>query len=256
MATVLRNRFEQLTGKTLEEHRVAAIRDWMKKNASIQSELRVSDAELAAHRIGMNEFVMLKTQARFAQTLRCLKEWTGGKISRSRVLDIGASDALMLKLLGCPEGVGVDLRLFWGRRMLYKGMQGVIATAEELPFRRGSFDYVLCFECLEHLENPIRALKQMRRIARRGIAFSIPWVRQTRVRQDNYDDSRNLPEGHHVFEFDDEDLRKVASHAGLRVVHHKAINIYALASFGLDRMVRRRMNLMLPSWSLYYAEPD
>lgn len=37
-----------------------------------------------------------------------------------------------------------------------------------------SFDLVYCFEVLEHLEEPDRALKEMARVARRAVVMSVP----------------------------------------------------------------------------------
>lgn len=40
----------------------------------------------------------------------------------------------------------------------------VCASAERLPFAEGSFDCIICTEVLEHIPNPVRTLKECRRL--------------------------------------------------------------------------------------------
>ena len=42
----------------------------------------------------------------------------------------------------------------------------VVADAEALPFRSGTFEYANCANLLEHLEHPGRACEEIQRIAR------------------------------------------------------------------------------------------
>ena len=44
----------------------------------------------------------------------------------------------------------------------------VVADAEELPFRDGAFDFVVCSHLLEHVRDPARLLNELQRVARRG----------------------------------------------------------------------------------------
>jgi SAM-dependent methyltransferase len=44
----------------------------------------------------------------------------------------------------------------------------VVADAEELPFRDGAFDFVVCSHLLEHVRNPTKLLNELQRVARRG----------------------------------------------------------------------------------------
>lgn len=45
----------------------------------------------------------------------------------------------------------------------------VLGHLEELPFRTGSFDLALCAHCLEHLDNPEKAISEICRIAGRAV---------------------------------------------------------------------------------------
>ena len=53
---------------------------------------------------------------------------------------------------------------------------GVIGSVFEMPFADGAFDAAACFQMLEHLpfERFVPALTEMRRVARVGMALSLP----------------------------------------------------------------------------------
>ncbi|KYF65317.1 hypothetical protein BE11_30655 [Sorangium cellulosum] len=48
------------------------------------------------------------------------------------------------------------------------------ASVYELPFEDREFDLVVCCEVLEHLEDPARALRELRRVAGRWVIASTP----------------------------------------------------------------------------------
>ena len=47
-------------------------------------------------------------------------------------------------------------------------------SADSLPFRDGSFDVVSCWELLHHLDDPVAALREMWRVARRRLVVFEP----------------------------------------------------------------------------------
>lgn len=66
--------------------------------------------------------------------------------------------------------IGVDIRPG-------KGVD-VVASVYELPFLEGEFDVVLCMTVLEHLEDPAKAILEMRRVLKPGgkIVLSVPFM--------------------------------------------------------------------------------
>jgi len=45
---------------------------------------------------------------------------------------------------------------------------------DDLKFQNNSFDTVLLFEVLEHVENPYKILKEAKRVARKNILITVP----------------------------------------------------------------------------------
>lgn len=56
---------------------------------------------------------------------------------------------------------------------LRRGICDIVADAQNLPFRERVFDRILLYAVLEHLENPIKCLKESRRVTRDGGCFEI-----------------------------------------------------------------------------------
>jgi ubiquinone/menaquinone biosynthesis C-methylase UbiE len=80
--------------------------------------------------------------------------------------------------VGCgtnPEGT-TNLDYYTGQTPHHKGSidpdkipNFVPGDAHNLPFEKNTFDLVLCNNVLEHLENPLKALTEMRRVGKKTI---------------------------------------------------------------------------------------
>lgn len=101
-----------------------------------------------------------------------LIEPTGGKI-----LDIGSADGTFSKVIldksKANRLIGIDVIkgfIDWANRHWGKGgkMRFELGDAENLKFKSGSFDAVVCLEVLEHVVNPVKVLKQIKRVLKKG----------------------------------------------------------------------------------------
>lgn len=53
----------------------------------------------------------------------------------------------------------------------YPNIKFKVASAEKLPFRDEGFDLVLCYETIEHVENPIACLLEIKRVLKKDGTF-------------------------------------------------------------------------------------
>jgi len=76
---------------------------------------------------------------------------------------------------------------------------------------------IICFETLEHLENPIRFLKGLKQSNVRSIIITVPYLKKSRINL-NYEQG-NTPEDIHIFELSPKDWRKIFKYAGWNIVY-------------------------------------
>ncbi len=94
-----------------------------------------------------------------------LQRRLGARLESAEVLDVGDTDGLMLKHLG-KAGTGFNLSPTAIANIRSNGIEAVLGDGHEMPFATDSFDLVLCFETLEHVENPFQLLEQLARVCR------------------------------------------------------------------------------------------
>lgn len=174
------------------------------------------------------EFILFHLSIQLAEIINTLKErlqLADPNYQNASFLDAGDPDRLVLRSIGSEKGVSLNILDSCVKQILSAGGRPVKGDVQMTPFQDKSFDYALCFETLEHLENPILGLKELARVCNKKIFISIPWVEKTRIHEVNY--MLNCPEvEQHVFEFSPADFAKVVTHAGLKITYYKEITIF------------------------------
>jgi len=154
---------------------------------------------------------------------------------RPRILDVGCgtgANLLMLSKYGDAEGVDVseDALAFCRER----GLQNVkLGAGEELPYEGGTFDLVTAFDVVEHMDDDLAGVKEMRRVLRPGgrvlifvPAFMFLWGLQ--------DDVSNHRRRYRMSE-----LRRVLEQAGFEVERTSYANITFFLPILLIRKLMR-----------------
>lgn len=91
-------------------------------------------------------------------------------IKGKRILDIACGSGFGIKILSSvsPEIVGIDCSFeavnFAKRNFMRRTNGGVQADAISIPFADNSFDIVVSFETIEHLREPAKFLKEIKRV--------------------------------------------------------------------------------------------
>jgi SAM-dependent methyltransferase len=95
--------------------------------------------------------------------------WAASLVSGRRVLDAGCGTAYGSEILaraGASEVVGVDAdpAAVKEARASTAGVTLEVADARDLPHPDGSFDVAVCFEVIEHVDDPETILDELRRV--------------------------------------------------------------------------------------------
>src|SRR6266542_5091868 len=175
---------------------------------------------------------------RLCRDLHTLKVGTaehGGQSSVLDILDVGCGTGANLEMLsqfGAVEGVDVSAEAlsFCQERGLTNVKQG---AAEALPYEADSFDLVTGLDVVEHLDDDLAGLQEMRRVLRRGgrallfvPAFMFLWGVQ--------DDVSN-----HRRRYTLKGLKRVLQEAGLAVERATYVNLSFFAPIFLGRFIMR-----------------
>lgn len=90
-----------------------------------------------------------------------LRDWVKGK----RILDVGAGDGLIADVL---KAKGVELDVTAVDLARQHGVDVVLGDAAALPFGDASFDAVFLGDVIEHLPDPVPALREAHRVLEPG----------------------------------------------------------------------------------------
>jgi SAM-dependent methyltransferase len=162
-----------------------------------------------------------------------------GPVSARKILDVGCGTGANLEMLAeFGEAAGVDVSddalSFCRQRGLTNVKQG---AAESLPYAADSFDLVTGLDVVEHLDDDLAGLKEMRRVLRSGgrallfvPAFMFLWGVQ--------DDISN-----HRRRYTLKELKRVVHQAGFQVERATYVNLSFFTPILLGRLIMRATGL-------------
>jgi 2-polyprenyl-3-methyl-5-hydroxy-6-metoxy-1,4-benzoquinol methylase len=102
--------------------------------------------------------------------------WTSlQEFAGHHVLDVGCSGGAYVRQLRESGYVSHGTDLLEDPRWLNSGQRlFVVSDANRLPFPDNSFDTVIAFEVLEHIEDVAGVLREFKRVAQKNIIISVP----------------------------------------------------------------------------------
>lgn len=154
---------------------------------------------------------------------------------KPQILDVGCGTGANIQMLsnfGATEGVDVSAEAldFCRARGLTKVKQG---AAEALPYEDASFDLVTGLDVVEHLDDDVAGLKEMRRVLRprgRALLFVPAFMFLWGVQDDI---------SHHRRRYTLTDLKKRLAEAGLQVERATYANITFFLPILIGRVIMR-----------------
>src|SRR5688572_27304326 len=148
-----------------------------------------------------------------------------------RILDVGCGTGGNLKLLsqfGNAEGVDIsaDALAFCRER----GLEVKAGAAEDLPYEDATFDLVTALDVVEHLDDDVAGLREMRRVLRPGgrVLIFVPTFMWLWGVQDDI--------SHHRRRYRLSELRRALNEAGFEVERTTYANITFLGPTFLGRL--------------------
>jgi SAM-dependent methyltransferase len=165
---------------------------------------------------------------------RMLAALLHGFVPGRRVLDAGCGSGRTLDELaryGSAHGVELNpLGLAAARRRGHRVEQ---APVETIPFADGSFDLVTCLDVIEHTDDDVIALRELRRVTRPGghLVVSVPAHPRLWSRHDEVNGHRRR--------YTRRTLRTAAEAAGWEVERMTGFNVVYLVPAAVVRIGRR-----------------
>ncbi len=157
-----------------------------------------------------------------AARMRAIEEHAG-----TDILDVGCgSGAYVVRLAHDRNIYGVD-RIPYPTWKEFSG-RFVVSAADRLPFPDESVDTVLSFEVLEHLPQPVVALREYHRVARRNVIVTVPncsitdGLRHSNLLYSHWSDRT------HINFFDLQHICSLVRAAGFHISEQRLINRLSL----------------------------
>lgn len=148
--------------------------------------------------------------------IRLLKRYFSRDEQREEsFLDLGDPDGIFLASLG-KDGISANLSPDACRNCRNNAIEAIRCDLNHLPLRENAVDHLFLFQTLEHLANPLSTLLSLYPVCRKSLTLSVPCVERTVIHRANYDPGRRSYE-HHIFEFSDDDLRRLLTHTPFRI---------------------------------------
>lgn len=94
----------------------------------------------------------------------------------NEILDVGCATGeycIKLKKLGF-NCTGIDINEKYVEKSIENEIETHVMSADDLNFPDNSFDTILLFEVLEHVENPHGVLEEAKRVAKRNVLITVP----------------------------------------------------------------------------------
>jgi SAM-dependent methyltransferase len=114
-------------------------------------------------------------------THECIEMILSNIVGKS-ALDVGCGRGYLVNKIAAEKKikvVGIDISAPEKQNSVV-GVSFIKQNIEELPFQDKSFDTVICTHTIEHLLNPLKAIVEIRRVARKRVIIIVPRQREYR----------------------------------------------------------------------------
>lgn len=153
-----------------------------------------------------------------------------------KILDVACATGRYTHYLGTnAQGIDVQPELIKKAKRAFPGHTFQVADAYKLPFQKNSFDTIVLFDILEHLDDA-KVLKEAIRVGKRLI-ISVPHANQEALTRTSFAHHHYLDRTH-LREYTPRSLSRVLKSMGLKVLMCEEalpVSVTALASSHLSK---------------------
>lgn len=157
------------------------------------------------------------------------------QLEQMSVLDVGATHSLLFELMN-KTGTGVNVADGAVKQMQDQGIEAKLASGDTLPFDDNSFDVVLCFNTLCHMDNPIGAMREMRRVGRKYLVVGNGDCQEFRFLD------YSSPEGDHrsaKFRWPSPEFHRLADYTGMKIISEQAFHVLDEPETAFERVFQK-----------------
>lgn len=151
-----------------------------------------------------------------------------GNLSFTNCLDVGCASGFMISQIAevFPQakyfGVDIYQKAIEHAQKIYPKISFKSVSSDRLPFQNNSFDLILCFETIEHVEKPVLILKEIKRVLRKNgtlilamdsgsLLFRLVWLVWENT-------TGKVWKGSHLHPFHHSELDKIISRSGFKAL--------------------------------------
>lgn len=131
--------------------------------------------------------------------------------------------------VGCgqnPKGtVNVDLQ---------RGYSDIVCSAEYLPFKDNAFDVVYSSHCLEHVPEPLKALKEFRRVGKTAVL---------RVPNGEYNRNGWCEDPHHYYTWNSRSLKNFLAQVYNQISVNETVSVSNMKALFFSFVLRKQQEL-------------
>lgn len=151
-----------------------------------------------------------------------------------KILDVGCASGWFIfrisKKFPKAQCYGIDIydKGIKYAKKVYPKIKFKVADAHKIPYKKNTFDLVICTEVLEHLDDPQIAILEIKRVLKKGgfavieldsanLLFSIVWYLWRKLWGKVWNDS-------HLHSFNVDKLEKMIKSCGLKIKDRQKFN--------------------------------
>ncbi len=162
-----------------------------------------------------------------------------------KILDVGCASGTLTnkisKVFPKSEIIGVDVykdAVRFGKKM-YPHINFIKADAHRLPFENNFFDLIICYETIEHVKNPDKVLRELKRVSKNdgmivvamdsgSLLFRFVWWIWEKTKGKVWQDA-------HVHPFHHDELEQIIKKVGFKIIRKHFSHLGMEVSFLLKK---------------------